>query len=685
MKRFARRAALAAVFCTCWLTASAAEAQYAPFQRSFETNLFEPAIGLKQGFMLETARVPKHLGWGVGAYLGYQNSPMSVYLVDDNNNLQENYPLVGSHYTGYLYGFLGVINRLQFSLGLPVYGQNSLSGWTKLKNDLVDVLSPEDYRSRINGAVVGDLRVHIKGYIYGVQNKMHNLAASVTFKLPIWHWAVGDDKDKFMGERSVAIWTRLIYELRWRGLTAAANVGFLARAAKTTFLSTESNHEFTYSVGGFYKVATFGDWHLDVLAELNGRTGLTTELDANPLEIDAGVRFGQASGLSLWLGGGAGLIKAVGSPTFRIFLGVQFSPDFTDSDGDGVPDYKDKCPNQKEDMDGFEDDDGCPDPDNDKDGIPDVRDKCPNEPEDFDGFQDEDGCPDPDNDGDGVPDKQDNCPLHKGPAKTKGCPANMLDQDGDGIPDHKDKCPTQPEDKDGFQDDDGCPDLDNDGDGIPDEHDKCPNDAEDKDGFEDADGCPDPDNDGDGVCDDNPVIQKNLSRYRHICHGADKCPNEAEEINGVNDLDGCKDSGTPGVKLDLKPGPGYKGRFILAKRFKFADDYGSTLSADNKKVLKQLAHILRVAAARRVIKQVAIMAFTDSTQSNDRSIQVTKAQAEAIMAFLVSEGTKKSRLVAVPAGRTNPICSKIPRSRRHRKRCHRQNRRVNFFILKLGK
>ena len=87
-------------------------------------------------------------------------------------------------------------------------------------------------------------------------------------------------------------------------------------------------------------------------------------------------------------------------------------------------------------------------------------DKCPDEPEDNDGFQDDDGCPDPDN-------------------------------DGDGIPDTIDKCPNEPEDKDGFQDDDGCPDPDNDGDGIPDEHDKCPNEPETFNGFEDDDGCPD--------------------------------------------------------------------------------------------------------------------------------------------------------------------------------------------------
>ena len=122
-----------------------------------------------------------------------------------------------------------------------------------------------------------------------------------------------------------------------------------------------------------------------------------------------------------------------------------------DSDGDGYPDSEDPCPDNAEDLDGFQDEDGCPDLDNDKDKILDVYDKCPNEKEDFDGFQDDDGCPD-------------------------------LDNDGDGIPDRLDRCPNVPENINGFEDGDGCPDIlsglqtakDRDGDGVPNEIDICP-------------------------------------------------------------------------------------------------------------------------------------------------------------------------------------------------------------------
>jgi hypothetical protein len=132
--------------------------------------------------------------------------------------------------------------------------------------------------------------------------------------------------------------------------------------------------------------------------------------------------------------------------------------------------------------------------DRDGDGIADDKDKCPDDPEDFDGFQDADGCPDPDNDGDGILDINDACPNIPARGSADGCPhqaAQMGDRDGDGITDDRDKCPDDPEDRDGFQDADGCPDPDNDKDGIPDVKDRCPNEPETVNGFQDADGCPD--------------------------------------------------------------------------------------------------------------------------------------------------------------------------------------------------
>ncbi len=119
-----------------------------------------------------------------------------------------------------------------------------------------------------------------------------------------------------------------------------------------------------------------------------------------------------------------------------------------DTDGDGIPDNEDACPNEP----GPKENQGCPiAKDTDGDGIPDDIDRCPLDAEDFDGFQDEDGCPDPDNDGDGIVDKADACPNEPGPLENRGCP--ILDRDGDGVPDDVDKCPDEP----GPKENDGCP------------------------------------------------------------------------------------------------------------------------------------------------------------------------------------------------------------------------------------
>ncbi len=118
-----------------------------------------------------------------------------------------------------------------------------------------------------------------------------------------------------------------------------------------------------------------------------------------------------------------------------------------------------------------------------------------------------------------------------GPLSEAALGGILKDIDNDGIPDVRDQCPDMPEDKDGYQDEDGCPDFDNDNDGIYDTQDKCPNDPEDFDGFEDQDGCLDIDNDHDGISDK-----------------LDKCPNTPEDIEGFMDDDGCPDQGKATVE-----------------------------------------------------------------------------------------------------------------------------------------
>jgi outer membrane protein OmpA-like peptidoglycan-associated protein len=264
--------------------------------------------------------------------------------------------------------------------------------------------------------------------------------------------------------------------------------------------------------------------------------------------------------------------------------------------------------------------------DRDGDGIPDSVDACPDEPEDKDGFQDDDGCPDPDN-------------------------------DGDGIPDAADQCPNQPEDKDGFQDEDGCPEPDNDGDGILDIADKCPNEPEDRDGFEDDDGCPDDDNDGDGFADK-----------------IDKCPNEPETVNGFEDDDGCPDvRGTSG--------PEERADRIDLKGAQVAFTRGTTLTAPARQLLGQVATLIK---SRRLAIRVEVHVALGTRSANPAQIAaqrrrdkaLTQQRAKVIADYLTSQGVPPQLLQAVGLGSDRPLGPANP--------ADAVNERVDFIKAQQG-
>jgi outer membrane protein OmpA-like peptidoglycan-associated protein len=243
--------------------------------------------------------------------------------------------------------------------------------------------------------------------------------------------------------------------------------------------------------------------------------------------------------------------------------------------------------------------------DHDGDRIPDSVDACPDEAEDRDDFQDEDGCADDDNDSDSIADGDDDCPL-------------------------------EPEDKDGNKDSDGCPERDNDSDQVPDVSDKCPNDAEDVDGFEDDDGCPDEDNDGDGLKDTS-----------------DKCPNDAETVNSFEDDDGCPD-------VRATTGPEERADRIDLKGQSVAFDRQNKLTAAAKSLLTQVATLIK-ARKLSIRIEVHVALGTKSTNANQikaqrpKDKQTATQRARAVQEFLIGQGVTGAQLQAVGIGSDRPL------------------------------
>ena len=210
-----------------------------------------------------------------------------------------------------------------------------------------------------------------------------------------------------------------------------------------------------YAVDGTIKYNILRDTKLDPFVEFGG--GYTWVDDIGAGTVNGGI------GANYWFNDNIGLtiqtqykhaFEDYGVKHFQHLAGVSIRFGGTDTDGDGIYDKDDACPEVA----GLEAFNGCPD--SDGDGIEDGKDSCPNEA----GSKEMNGCPD--YDGDGIADKDDACPNEAGIAALGGCP----DADGDGIADKDDACPNEA----GPAENKGCPWPDSDNDGVLDKDDICP-------------------------------------------------------------------------------------------------------------------------------------------------------------------------------------------------------------------
>jgi outer membrane protein OmpA-like peptidoglycan-associated protein len=654
-------------------TAAQASAQQTVHEQdsSFSVNLFEPAPGPDNFFSVEGPEVGDDLMPSVGLLFYYQHRPFVLLNCDADNNCGDDIEggpeartinLVENLMVAELNASFTFLKRFQVGLALPLtiwqHGEGYLIVPDTMGGGYREWLEAGDPYDAYG--VLGDLRLHLKARILGTERADGAmLSVAVIPALPLSSW-IGYGEG-YSGDGMLSITApRILFGYRFGALRTAANVGVKWRETSELF-SAQVGHQLTYGAGLGYSVIP----EVELLAEVYGAKGLVsdnfTDLDTAPLLFMGGARF-HAGDFTFNLAGGGGILSGVGVPQFQVLGGAiwapreEYDPDAVvfpdwDRDGDGIPNDVDKCPDESEDFDGFEDEDGCPDLDNDKDGVPDGYDSCPNEAEDKDGFQDEDGCPEPDNDEDGICDPW---------VSEQG----LLEQYAE-VCTGTDLCPNEAEDKDGFQDDDGCPDPDNDGDGMCDPWvtekglldrykdvcqgaDQCPDHAEDKDGFEDDDGCPDLDNDNDGI----PDVD-------------DKCPDEPETLNGFQDDDGCPDKG-PALVIVTED------KIQLMQQVQFKTNSDQIIGQRSFDILDIVARIL----AGNPVLRVSIEGHTDDKGRADHNRDLSRRRAESVRTYLAGKGIAAARMDTVGHGPDKPIDTNKTKKGRE------ANRRVEFVLIK---
>ncbi|MEM9072910.1 MAG: OmpA family protein [Myxococcota bacterium] len=578
-------------------------------QESATLNQFRASETVEDGFAISRPDDQGHLRFGAQLHLDYSNDPL-VYEVDLGDRETETASVVEHQLTGTLGLSLGLVDRIVVFAGLPVHflmeGDDGQASGGPVPTGI----------SLADGGGLGDIYLGARARLFGERGDFFGLGAQLTVTFPTGGGA-------YRGDDFLAVHPELLFELRPGLLRITGNLG--ARITDNVVLpgDVEIGDALTFGLG--ITAPLYGDYRdpskirLDLHAQLWGQSafGDFFAREETPLEATAGAKVHTPSGFAIGLAGGAGVTRGFGSPDGRVIFTVGYEqpreatateeaePTDGDEDGDGIPDSTDECPSEPEDADGFEDDNGCPDPDNDGDGVADGDDECPLEAEDADEFEDENGCPDPDNDGDQILDGDDECPL-------------------------------QAEDVDEFEDENGCPDPDNDGDGILDGTDRCPSEA----GPLANGGCPDTDRDGDTVVD-----------------RLDNCPDEA----GTPENQGCQARQRVVIR---------EGSLEILDKVYFGTNSDRILARSNR----LLDNVARVLNAHPEITLIRVEGHTDDRGDDDYNLQLSQRRAEAVVAYLVRKEVAAERLRARGFGEARPIETNDTREGRA------NNRRVEFNL-----
>jgi outer membrane protein OmpA-like peptidoglycan-associated protein len=554
--------------------------------------VFEPTPATRgTGFQLQSPEVGSNGSWGASAVMSFASNPLVLDARNPDGTLLNSHTVIENSSGLQLGGAYALLGRFEVGAHIPLYMQSGQADG----DPRMGFTHPP-----ASGTARGNLRLHAKARLGRARGGLGSFVAGASAIVVVPTASQGQFTGSDQPElRLLALGSFTPAALASR-LALSVNAGAVLRG-KSEYANIVQQSGVAWSVGASYRVLdalwatteVFGEATASGRRQQAGAGMMPPATVLSPVEWLAGLSYRLGSQVTVGLAGGRGVTDGLGTPAARAVFSLAFVP--------GAPAPGPTEPDQ-------------PDKDADGDGISDRADGCPSEPEDKDGFDDADGCADPDNDGDGVPDARDRCAL-------------------------------EPEDKDGFQDDNGCPETDNDGDGIPDAKDKCQNEPEDKDGFQDLDGCADPDNDQDGLAD-----------------AGDKCPTQPETINGNQDDDGCPDKGD--TTIILSPA-----RIETLDPIQFT---GLKLTKASLPLLEQVAATMR---AHPEIVRMRVTVHVQPTEDPDADQARSDRRARAVREWLVQWGIAPARVEARGFGSTKPLVAADQRG------AAKINDRIELIIL----
>ena len=555
------------------------------------TRRFQPTPVLSPYLSLDGSQALGDGNFGIAALGVFEKRPV-VYQREDERTAD----LIGERWSSDLTLSLGFAPILDFGLDIPLVLSQSGSG--------------AQASDELPSFAVGDPAMAVKLMVLEKARFPFGLALVGHATLPV------GDSEALAGEPNSTLAGRLVIEFpRGSRLDYVVNLGYRTRQ-QTRFEEVTLDDELTLGLGVSARVFT----RLALLAEVHVAARADAPFahpEETPGHVEGGARLRLFDQLHLVAGVGAGILPGYGSPAWRAFGGLEFSPGLHDWDGDAIADQVDDCPNEV--------------------GTAAGR-----------------GCIDTSSVAGTTSDRAEDTI-----AKRPGLDADedtVPDADEDTVPDANDQCPLIAEDRDRFRDDDGCPELDNDLDLLADAYDADPMAPEDWDGHEDEDGVPEYDNDLDGVAD-----------------GRDRCPNErgGGESGCPGDGDQALTS-TGGV-----PDPGEGGPLLLGTTlyprgpviFEYAEPQ---LSPDGEAELEVVARYL---AQRGELGMVEVGVHVDGLGPDAWKQWLSQARADVAMGTLVRNGVPPSRLISRGYGKSMPVADNTTPQGRF------QNRRVEFRLI----